>query len=149
MTMTKSQILDALHAFVRQRPRLDAANYGSRAAYQSDYRRIRQQLNDFERMLVAAERTPEIAVPELKDAFRSAYRGRLTLTEGQNGEPVLSYQAGQYFPTEYRAAACAVLSQALWDAARVRYAPLSHTGDWLRAHFRRRFGAALQRRWFD
>jgi len=147
--MMKQQILDALHAFVRQKPGLESANYNSRAAYQSDYRRVRQQLKDFERMLEAAERMPEIAVPELKNAFRSANRGRLELTESADGKPVLTYQAGQYYPTEYRAAACAVLAQALWDAARQRYAPLSHTSDWLRAHFRRRFGAALQRRWFD
>jgi hypothetical protein len=79
----------------------------------------------------------------------------------------LDYCTGQYFPTEYRKAACAVLSSALWGYVREHGMPsgmLAHNsetgetfkrynglraGDWLRRHFRKEFGARMGARWFD
>lgn len=81
----------------------------------------------------------------------------------------LEYCTGQYWPTEYRKAACAVLASALWDQAREDMpkpdGKISRThgpfttehdnisgktpGDWLRDHFRKEFGRSIQKRWFD
>lgn len=69
----------------------------------------------------------------------------------------LDYCTGQYWPTEYRKAAAAVLAGALRYAARdnmpldVDGTPtkLANAGEWLRNHFRREFGSKIQRRWFN
>jgi hypothetical protein len=102
----------------------------------------------------------------------------------------LDYCTGQYFPTEYRRAACAVLASALWSAKRdnmpapryvmgdgvtlatkaealayaeecrassdvilgmeERYGEKKQSaGDWIRAQFRREFGARIARRYFS
>lgn len=73
----------------------------------------------------------------------------------RTGRVRLKYCTGQYWPTEYRAAACAVLASALWaywrdccpddEAARRGLSP----GSWVRCTARRELGAPLARRWFD
>lgn len=87
------------------------------------------------------------------------------------GAVKIEYTTGQYFPTEYRRAACAVLASALWAYARENMPKpngkitrfdsegefLSEhdniegktPGDWLRAHFARRFGRNIAARWFN
>lgn len=74
----------------------------------------------------------------------------------------VDYCTGQYFPTEYRAAACAVLAAVLWSYFRAnmpqpdssdregnpRYAGLS-AGDYLRKQARREFGRGITSRWFN
>ena len=79
----------------------------------------------------------------------------------------LDYCTGQYFPTEYRKAACAVLASALWNWQRDNmpkadlikangdgpvcevYPGAVSAGDWLRASFRRQFGRSITNRWFN
>jgi hypothetical protein len=91
----------------------------------------------------------------------------------------IDYCTGQYFPTEYRRAACAVLASALWEYTREHCSPrgtererhVQHgsatnlpmstetqwklgakwmsPGDWLRAHFAREFGRGIASRWFN
>ncbi len=80
----------------------------------------------------------------------------------------IEYDCGQYLPTEYRAAVCAVLASALWAWTREHAMPprcnadgedylypdhVSKTvvsaGDWLRAHFAREFGRGIASRWFN
>ena len=104
----RAAILAALGAWIAQRPGLDPGNY-DRAGYQSDSRRITQQKADALEMLRAVERRPDIGAAALREAFR-AFSGRLSWNGAQ-----LDYCTGQYWPTEYRAAACAVLRSALWD----------------------------------
>ena len=77
-----------------------------------------------------------------------AYSGRLKFTDRG-----VEYCAGQNWSTEYRAAACAVLSSVLRDFERER---LSKTvGDWreladiMRKNFRQQFGRGIASRWFD
>lgn len=121
-------ILSALRAWVRQRPGLDPRNYISsyrdtdgRRAYQGEARRIGQQLRDAEELIRAVEWRRTITSGELVTALDRAFSGRLTWN------PVLSrldYCTGQYWPTEYRAAACAVLSRALWTYWRDDAAPI-------------------------
>lgn len=146
---TKEKYIAALFKFVGQRPGLEFRNYGSAAAYRSEMRRITRQRHDFRRLAHEIELASGISAENLVDAARSAFSGRLTFVE--KGDKVgVDYCAGQYFPTEYRAAACAVLASALWDHYRSDIPPeTENKGDKLRAKFRRMFGASIASRWFD
>lgn len=104
----RAAILEALRAWIMQRPGLDPRNY-DRAGYRSDSRAITQQKADALELLRAVETRKALTVETLREAFR-AFSGRLSW-DGKR----LDYCTGQYWPTEYRAAACAVLRSALWD----------------------------------
>jgi len=163
-THDKAQIVSALYKWVNSRPGFDPNNY-DRAGYLSDSRMVQRQRKDALTLLRAIEWRDSITGDMLAGAFR-AFSGRLTW----DGEK-LSYCAGQYYCTEYRAAACAVLASCLWGWVRdcampkpetvqygsatdrpmsteTRYDGLS-AGDWLRRHLRREFGRSIQSRWFD
>ena len=122
-TYTERQaILDALSTWIRQRPGLDYRNYSSgwndvegRRAYFRELRSITRDLHDARALLAAIGWRDSITADALKEAFR-AYSGRLTWTPNANGTTggTLDYCTGQYWPTEYRRAVCAVLSSALW-----------------------------------
>ena len=166
MEPRKQAILQALRAFVAQRPGFDTGNY-DRAGYRQDSRRVTQQRNDFERLALSCEALDEITADDLIAAFPRAFGGRLSIEVTGKGFPdnehvaVLDYCTGQYWCTEYRAAACAVLAAALWDCARkdikesregdapnVQYRHKS-PGDQLRATFRNWYGRGIQSRWFS
>lgn len=154
----RDRIMAALATWIRQRPGLDFANYGSVAAYRAESRSVTRDLRDAETLLAAVRRRSGIDADALKAAFRGAYSGRLSW-DGERG--ALSYCTGQYWPTEYRRAACAVLASALWAWAREYAMPRAArggdghdyhdgppAGDWLRRHFRCEFGPRIARRWF-
>lgn len=157
-SLDKARILALLDTWVRQRPGLDWRNYIShgadhagRAAYRAEVRGIGRDLADARALLAAVARS-SVSAETLRAAFR-AYSGRLSLTETEKG-PRLDYCTGQYWPTEYRRAACAVLAAALWDHYREGYAAAAEkagkpAGDFIRAQFRRQFGRGMQSRWFD
>lgn len=128
MKPTKEQICTLLDAWIRQRPGLDFGNYCSgwndaagRAAYRAEVRSIGKDLQDARQLLRAVELSG-ITGEELADAFPRAFSGRLSLVE-HKGRPALEYCAGQYWPTEYRRAACAVLAAALWAYKREKCMP--------------------------
>ena len=148
--MDTAQILTALDRFARQRPGLEYGNYGDATAYRSEMRRITRQLADARTLLRAVEHSG-ITADQLREAFR-AYSGRLAITETDKGIR-LDYCTGQYWPTEYRAAVCAVLASALWDYYRDDFAasakPGESAGDAVRRQFRREFGRGIANRWFN
>lgn len=117
---TKSEIIDLLRAFVAQRPGMDWRNYGDTKAYRAEARSITRDLHDCRELLRAVETRDGISAADLKEAFKHAFSGRLLLTDckpcaaAPKGRLALDYCTGQYFPTEYRKAACAVLRSALW-----------------------------------
>jgi hypothetical protein len=198
MEHRKQAIIEALRAWIDQRPGFDPRNY-DRAGYLSDSRRVQQQARDARELLRAVELTAEIDADALLAASRGAFSGRLTIDikELENGSgPMrvdhrkgdiyvqtanvrtsdrvrIKYCTGQYWCTEYRAAACAVLASALWGYTRKHCmpAPMIHhmgdpnvsgcpireeeryagksAGDWLRAHFRQQFGRSIAKRWFN
>jgi len=157
----KEQIITALYAFIRQRPGLEFGNYGDVSAYRSEMRSITKDRHHAEALLRAVELS-SITAEQLEAAF-SAFSGRLTLTWRDDGAARLSYCAGQYWPTEYRRAVCAVCAQALWTYKRDQCMPApdadrggmadtyggQSAGDWLRSRFRREFGASIAKRWFN
>ena len=144
ITPTKEQIISLLDAWIKQRPGLEWCNYGNLPAYRSELRGITKDLHDARELLRAVELCTSLTTDELIHAFH-AYSGRLEIKADKPGEYRLEYCTGQYFPTEYRKAVCAVLSAALWDYHRT---PES-TGDSMRAKFRRMFGRGIQSRWFN
>jgi hypothetical protein len=144
ITPTKEQIIELLDAWIRRRPGLEFANYGSISGYRSELRSITKDLRDARKLLRSVEYSA-ITAPELLDAF-GAYSGRLrVVATDKPDEYRLEYCAGQYWPTEYRAAVCAVLASALWNYHRTD----NSTGDSMRAKFRRMFGRGLSARWFN
>jgi hypothetical protein len=142
----KAHILAALDTFIHQRPGLEYGNYGDQRSYRAEVRSIGKDLQHARALLSAVEHSG-ITGEELAEAFR-AYSGRLSWDGSR-----LEYCTGQYFPTEYRRAACAVLAQALWDHYREDYAATAtgneSKGDAIRRNFRRRFGRAIAGRWMD
>ncbi len=117
---TKQEILDLLSAFVAQRPGMEWGNYGDTKAYRAEARSITRDLHDCRELLRAVETRDGISAADLKEAFKHAFSGRLSLQDWKpcaaapKGRLALDYCTGQYFPTEYRKAACAVLRSALW-----------------------------------
>ena len=144
MNPTKNQIIDLLEKWIKQRPGLDYNNYGnSRDAYFGDLNPIMQERRDALRMLESVENSGMIA-EQLLEGF-SAYSGRLQIVPSKkDGEFKIEYCTGQYWPTEYRAVACAVLASALWNYHRDE----NSTRDSLREKFKRMYGLGIQKRWF-
>jgi hypothetical protein len=140
MSDEKAKIVQALRAWIRQRPGLDWRNYTAES-YRSDARRIGQQLRDAETLLSAVAGRQYVGAEYLIDAFRRAFMGRLSWDGAK-----LAYVEGQYWPTEYRAAACSVLAQAIWSAD-CEGAPGMSREDRLR-YWRRELGRGVVARWF-
>lgn len=154
-----------LEKFARQRPGLEFANYGDLSAYRSELRSITKDLHHA-RALLAACAWRSFTPDQIRAAFR-AFSGRLKLEERDGLPYALNYCTGQYFPTEYRRAVCAVVASLLWDDVRENSMPapsrvgdmaVNHgagiyeglsAGDWLRRYFRREFGRGIASRWFD
>lgn len=131
--------LEAIRQFIEQRPGFEFANYGDAASYRADYRRALRDLHDARVLLRFCELSPSI------DVVNPRLWHRLTLTLTEDGYRA-DYCTGQYFPTEYRAAACGLLSSAIWVWLRDEVG--FKTGDAIRNAAKRQFGPAIARRWF-
>lgn len=155
----RGAILAALDRWIRQRPGLEWTNYGNAKTYRAEIRSIAKDKRDAETLLAAVRRRSSIDAAALLEAFRGAFSGRLSVTLADRGGDVharLDYCTGQYWPTEYRRAACAVLSLALWQYFR-ESCPSDATldaagvssGSWIRGALAEEFGRSLAVRWFD
>ena len=116
-------VFATLAAFINQRPGLDRADYGfdanGRRAYASEVRSIAKDKHRAVSALAQAKNfTFDAAV--MLDSFR-AFSGRLEPVM-RDGKVALGYCTGQYFPTEYRKAAAAVL-EAYVEAVRPKHNP--------------------------
>ncbi len=184
----RDQILTVLRTFINSRPGLNFANYGDVSAYRSEQRAITKDRDHALTLLQYVTWNRSIDADALRAAFRDAYSGRLSLGwrafgalkwqrcadlpadhDYSGGQFALDYCTGQYYPTEYRRAACAVLASAIWDYWRDGCMPSKHSapnwdgdkvysealrrfvspGDWLRAKARAEFGRTIARRWFN
>ena len=127
-----------------QRSGIDYQNYGERESFMGDYLPILRAGRDARVLLAAVSGRDSITSENILSATR-AYSGRLQIVE-RNGAVAVDYCTGQYFPTEYRNAACAVLSQSLWDyALNQGY----KTGNDIRKWARDEFGRGIASRWFN
>lgn len=162
MKPTKQEILELITRFINQRPGLEFGNYGDISSYRSELRQITKDRAQGIELMNYVAWHDSIDADRLVAAFKDAYSGRLSLV--QKGEKwALEYCTGQYWPTEYRKAACAVLASAIWEWTRECAMPAPDSkpegadrtyggksaGDWLRSHLRREFGRSVQSRWFN
>lgn len=111
MTPSKQNLLTAMRAFIRQRSGMDPDNYGDWQSYQSERRSITRDLAHAQRLLDYVAWHDSITAD---DIVKAASR-RLTIKPRGDSGWALDYCTGQYFPTEYRKAAAAVLASAIWD----------------------------------
>jgi hypothetical protein len=146
MEQRKQQIIDSLYRWIKQRPGLEFCNYGSVPAYRSEMRDITKDLHHAREMLAYVSRRPSITADDLLTAARDSYSGRLTIREGLDRAEV-DYCTGQYWPTEYRRATCAVLASAIWY--RLRDDTTSENKcEAIRKTARREFSRSVAARWF-
>lgn len=145
--MNKESILATLHKFTAQRSGLEFANYGDVTSYRAEQRSITKDRHHAEALLGYIARRDSITAADIVKASEGAFSGRMTITT--DGDKVsIDYTTGQYFPTEYRRAVCAVAASAIW--ARLREdAGKDANGDDIRKAARRELGASLARRWFN
>ena len=135
--MNTQEIKSALRAFVAQRPGFDYHNYATTSAYRADQKRTMRDKAD---ALALISAFPDDADSRfLTDALSSG--NRLSLEGGQ-----LEYTAGQYYCTEYRAAVCRAVSDALralsWAQSQERLAET-------RKRMARIVGRGCANRWFS
>ena len=132
--------LEALRAFIARRSGIEPGNYSDRASFMSDYRRILRDGRDARTMLryleLAARNAAEAGKPMLlpQGVNRLAWANRCW-----------DFTPGQYHPTEYRAAACRWLAEAIeahWDV----HGPGRR--DAILRSARNAFGRAIADRWF-
>jgi hypothetical protein len=142
-TTEKQKIMAALWRFINQRSGIEAANYFSDwrdergiYAFKSEQRSIARDGKEARILWDAVDCRDWINAEDLKDCFLASFSGRLEW-DGKS----LSYTSGQYFPTEYRKAVCAVLSRAIVNAFRRE----GNSLDYVRKCFQRS-GAS---RWFN
>lgn len=152
---TKSTIIAALDAFIRQRPGLEFGNYGDWTTYRSEVRSIGKDLQHARALLRYVEWHDSITAQMILDAAQS---GRLSIVVDGNKVRV-GYCTWQYWPTEYRPAVCRLLSSVIWyywrdhcmpvDAGPIdKFSNLQNVGPWIRKNAVREFGTSIARRWF-
>ena len=152
----KQQIITALRAFVAQRSGMDWRNYGDAASYRAEQRAIMRDGKEARELLRAVDLRDSITADMIIEASKRAFSGRLSIVERDDGAVSVDYCAGQYFPTEYRKAVCAVCAAALWkhmcadySAGFAQSAGRPVTGSELRAQFRKEYGRGIASRWFN
>jgi hypothetical protein len=110
----RARLITALGAFINQRSGIESSNYFSSWWDSDGIKAFRQKQRDIARhgkdarALLNAVASRDIPAADIAQALRDSFSGRLSW----DGE-TLDYYTGQYFCTEYRAAACAFLSLAL------------------------------------
>jgi hypothetical protein len=145
----REQILTALSVFAAQRPGFDPGNYSDWKSYRSEVRSVTRDLHIVRQLMGQVSWRESIGEAELREAFR-AYSGRLSIVDRADGSIELEYCTGQYFPTEYRKAVCAVLASALWAHKRDSLpAGTPEPGTRMRKEFRREYGHSIASRFFD
>jgi len=138
----KSTIIAALRKWIAQRPGLEFGNYGDVSSYRAEMRSIGKDLQHARAMINYVAWHDSITADMILHAAGS---GRLTLTA--DGDKVtINYVTGQYWPTEYRRAVCALMSSVIW--AWLRENCEYKTGDDIRKAARRELGNSIARRWF-
>ena len=167
----KQAIIDALRAFVNQRPGFEYANYSDAASYRADSRKATRDKDIALQLLRDIELRDSITAEAI---LKEAHSGRVQLVSKDKGDGHawygVDYCTGQYFPTEYRAAVARLCASVLWtwkrehcmpapfDAQRNTYgfpaigvkgAVELSAGDWLRASFKREYGSRIANRFFN
>ena len=136
-------MLSELRSFICQRPGLEFANYGDVSNYRADYRQILRCKHDAEEMLRFVELFT-FSAQDLAEAAQRSFAGRLTWNEEQTR---WEYVTGQYWPTEYRRAACSVLAHAI--AQYLRNAATDKSWENVKQQARINLSKGIAKRWFN
>lgn len=145
MNTQRDALLAALANFVKSRPGLEFANYGDVSAYRAELRSITKDRHHAEELLQCITWRDSISVESILEAAKSEFSGRLSITPTEAGGFAVDYCTGQYYPTEYRRAVCAVLSSALWAYWRANGCA---TAEDIRKTAARELSRGVARRWF-
>ncbi len=140
---TKQTIIDALNRWIAQRPGLEFGNYGNVSSYRAEMRSIGRDLQHARAMVNYVAWHDSVTVEMILDAAGS---GRLSIVVRDDGTVAIDYCTGQYWPTEYRRAVCALMSSVIW--AWLRENCEYKTGDDIRKAARRELGQSIANRWF-
>ena len=131
-------VLNALSDFVEQSPGIRFADYsGGIHYYRQDRRHVAQALNDF-RTIYDIVRLYQVPAETILAAAKG---GRLEF----NANMVVEYKEGQNFSTEYRDAACALLSTALWR----HWRDISGNAQTVQKTAKHHFHRGIVSRWFS
>lgn len=133
---TKAEILAAMREHIGQR-----SGWSSLDGCISDYRDMLREGREARKMLRFVELRDSITADNILAACKQAFSGRLTYNAQKQR---FDYCTGQYFPTEYRAAACAVLASVIGDYFRDSYP----TRDRIEKEVRGYLGRGIVSRWF-
>ncbi len=143
--------IEMLISFVNQRPGLDFADYGDAKIYNAESREITKDRNDFFELLALFNLRYAGKANAILTTTLTNSDGRLTLTDGR-----LVYTSGQYFPTEYRPAACRVLSNLIWqsymneiDHSSPTQSPVYKDGHEIRKAIKRNLSRRVGRNYFN
>jgi hypothetical protein len=140
---TRAELLAALDRFIRQRSGLDPRNYGDRESLLMDYRPILRDGKVARKLLRFVEIRESITADMLLEGTR-AFSGRLQFIRDRKGNCVVDYCTGQYFPVEYRRAACCVLARTIQEYL---FPDAKDNAD-IRQKAKREFGRAIATRYF-
>ena len=142
--VSKQTIIDALNAWVSQRPGLDYGHYGDVSSYRAEMRSITRDLQHARAMINYVAWHDSITAEMILDAADNG--GRLSIVV--NGDTVaIDYCTGQYWSTEYRPAVCRLLSSVIWHwIGDNMLDPV--TGNDIRRQAARELGTSIARRWF-
>jgi len=114
----RAEIAELFAKWIMQRPGLDPRNYCKDEKDVDGLRAYRNEANRISKDRAAALRElwplsydwTEFDPQAMGEALALAFSGRLTLRKSADGTIAFTYTSGQYWPTEYRPAAKAVLS---------------------------------------
>jgi len=145
--MNKHAILDLLETFATQRPGLNFADYGDVDIYRQDYREhCEKPLRDFRQLLSAVRWRDSLDADAIREGIRGGFGSRIELRENEGR---IDYTPGQCGALEYRHAACAVLSRALWNHWREDTPDGMTPREHITRTARREFGRGISARYFD
>ena len=144
MADLKTQIVLALSAWVSQRPGLAYGSYGDVSSYRAEVRSIGKDLQHARALINYVAWHNSITAEMILNEFRAGDRFTCTV----DGDKVtLDYCVGQYWCTEYRRAACGLLSSVIWHWIGDNLGD-ECTGNDIRRQAARELGTSIARRWF-
>ena len=140
----KQTIIDALNAWVSQRPGLDYGNYGDVSSYRAGVRSIGKDLQHARALINYVAWHDSITAEMILRAADNG--GRLSFVV--KGDTVaIDYCTGHYWCVEYRPAVCRLLSSVIWHWLRDNMLDPA-TGNDIRRQAARELGTSIARRWF-
>lgn len=145
--MNTETAVSMLSTFVDGRPGVESVNYASMRAYRREAASVTRDRRDFYTILNFGYSTIKRRnlLDGLGDVLESS-AGRITVESKPDGSHAIRYYAGQYYPTEYRKAACDMLAAVMLENVR-RSSVLSD--DELHAFFRKAIGRRIANRYFS